>query len=58
MKYLIIGVYEDDDFSGRWADSYEAASPEEAEAMAAAEHPDVIIAGVVAMVDGEMTVVA
>lgn len=56
-KYLVVGIWEDG--GGRWADSYEAESPEEAEEMAKAEYEtdesgELIIAGVI---DAETCVV-
>jgi len=44
-KYLVLGTYEDD--GARWADSYEAESPQAAEEMALADYPGIVIAGVV-----------
>lgn len=53
-KYLVVGIYLEDDYQ-RFADSYEAESPEDAERMAP---EDVCVAGVVELRDGEMVVVA
>lgn len=54
--YLVIGYYEED--GQRWADSYWADTPEEAEALAKQGYPGIAVAGVVELVDGEMQVVA
>ena len=55
MNYLVIGYY---DCGERWADSYEADTPQDAENMAAEEYPGVNIAGVVAIIDGKLVIVA
>jgi hypothetical protein len=69
-KYLVIGVWDGGD-NGRWADTFEADSPEEAEQMALGSLSEdvndgkttnddygLVVAGVVALVDGVMKVVA
>lgn len=53
MRYLVIGIYEDD--GQRWADSFDTETPEEAEALAPT---GVIVAGVVIVKNGDMVVVA
>lgn len=52
-KYLVVAVYYDDDT--RFADSYWATDPQGAEQLALAEHPGLVIAGVL---DARGTVVA
>jgi hypothetical protein len=43
--YLGIGLYEDD--NTRFASSYEAESPEDAEQLATTGHPGLVVAGVI-----------
>lgn len=50
-KFLIIGLYDD---GQRWADSFEADTPEAAEMLAPS---DIEVAGVVELVGNEMQVV-
>jgi hypothetical protein len=45
--YTVIGIYEDD--HTRFADDYAAANAAEAEACALADHPGLIVAGVLDM---------
>lgn len=45
-RFLVIGIYEDD--HQRWADEFEAKTAQAAAAMAEAEIPGLIVAGVVA----------
>lgn len=55
-KFLLIGIYSD---GQRWANEYEAETPEEAEEMVAeSEFSEVTIAGVIELVSGKMEVVA
>jgi len=44
-KFLVIGIYEDD--YQRFADEYWAKTPEQAEQMSKADHPGLIVAGVI-----------
>lgn len=44
QTYTVVGLFPNGE--GRFADSYEAASPEAAESMALAEHPELQVAGV------------
>ena len=43
--YLVVAIYREDD--QRFAEDYEAATPDEAEKMALEDHPGLIIAGVI-----------
>lgn len=45
--FLVVGIYEED--NQRFAESYAAADPAEAEELALAMHPGLIIAGVIDM---------
>lgn len=62
-KYLVIGLYLDQDPPQRWADSYECDTPEEAEQLALADYDadgdyQLAVAGVVALRDGALSVAA
>jgi hypothetical protein len=55
-KYLVIALYDDD--AQRFAEDYEAGSPDEAEEMATIDHPGLTVAGVVTLVEGKIEVVS
>jgi hypothetical protein len=60
-KYLVIGLYLDQDPPQRWADSVEAETAEEAEAAALANYDpqgdyQLAVAGVAELADGEMKI--
>ncbi len=46
-KYLVIGFYDDHPNSDRWADSFMATSPQEAERMALMQYPGITVVGVI-----------